>query len=177
MNYFIKILPETEKAKVFPCGERILCVAEEIYKLLYSHEMGLLKLKLLELFYMIIKEDIRIENRQRVFSREQIEKTKMIKELIEMDLSKHYTIKELCGRYDLSATIFKECFKQMFQYPPYEFLRIARMNQAGEYLKQSDKSILDISRLLGYENPSNFARTFKEIYGVLPRQYRNSSYE
>lgn len=177
MNYLIEILPEAEQAKVFPCGECILRVAGEIYKLLYRHEMGLLKLKLLEFFHMIIKEDIRIENRQRPFSRKQIEKTRMIKELIETDLSQHYTIQELCRRYDMSATIFKECFKQMFQYPPYEFLRIARMNQAGDYLKNSDMSILDIGRLLGYENPSNFARTFKEIYGVLPSWYRHGSYE
>ena len=177
MNYFIELLPEIDTAKVFPCGEGILGVAEEIYKLLYNHKMGILKLKLLEFFHMIIKEDIKIENKKRVFSGEQIEKTKMIKELIEMDLSKHYTIQELCWRHEMSTTIFKECFKQMFQYPPYEFLRIARMNRAGEYLKNSDMSILDIGRLLGYENPSNFTRTFKEIYGVLPRQYRNSSYK
>lgn len=177
MNYFINRLPEIDTAKVFPCGEGILRIAEEIYKLLYSHEMGILKLKLLEFFHMIIKEDTKIENKKRVFSRQQIEKTKMIKDLIEMNLSKHYTIQELCFRHELSTTIFKECFKQMFQYPPYEFLRIARMNQAGELLKNTDMSILDIGRLFGYENPSNFTRTFKQIYGVLPRQYRNSSYK
>lgn len=177
INYFLQILPDTQKAKVFPCGEAILNVADEIYKLLYNHEMGILKLKLLEFFHLIMKEDIRIENRKRVFSREQIEKTKMIKELIEMDLSKHYTVQSLCETYDISTTIFKQCFKQMFQYPPYEFLRVARMNRAGEYLKNSDISILEIGRHLGYENPSNFSRTFKEIYGILPSQFRITSCE
>lgn len=175
INCFLHILPEYEKAMVFPCGEEILNVVEEIYELLYNHEMGILRLKLLELFHRMIKEEVRVENRQRVFSREQIEKTKMIKERMEQDLSKHYTIQELCKNYELSATIFKQCFKKMFQYSPYEFLRVARMNQAGEYLKYTDRSILEIGRNLGYENPSNFTRTFKDIYGVLPSQYRLSA--
>lgn len=175
MNGFLGILPRSEQSKVFACGEGILGVAEELYKHLYNHELGLLKLKLLEFFHKIIQEDIRIENEQRVFSSEQMEKTRRIKDLIVMDLSKHYTVLELCRNFGISSTIFKQCFKQMFQYPPYEFLRITRMNQAGEYLKHSDMSILEIGRILGYENPSNFTRTFKEIYGVLPSQYRSSS--
>ena len=175
MNGFLGILPRSEQSKVFACGEGILGVAEEFYKHLYNHELGLLKLKLLEFFHKIIQEDIRIENEQRVFSSEQMEKTRRIKDLIVMDLSKHYTVLELCRNFGISSTIFKQCFKQMFQYPPYEFLRITRMNQAGEYLKHSDMSILEIGRILGYENPSNFTRTFKEIYGVLPSQYRSSS--
>lgn len=175
ISSFLQVLPEKEKAKVFPCGKGILYVVEEIYKLLYNREMGLLRLKLLEFFHMIIKEDVRIENKQRVFSREQIEKTKMIKERMELDLSKHHTIQELCKDHDLSTTIFKQCFKKMFQYPPYEFLRVARMTRAGEYLKYSDRNILEIGKSLGYENPSNFTRTFKDIYGVLPSQYRLSN--
>lgn len=172
--HMLHILPGTEEARVFSCGEGIHRVAEEIYHHLYNHEMGMIRLKLLEFFHMLINEDVRIEHRKRVFSREQLEKTKIIKDLMEMDLSKHYTIDELCKNYELSATIFKQCFKSMFQYPPYEFLRVARMNQAGEYLRHSDKSILDISKSLGYENPSNFTRTFKAIYGVLPSEYRLS---
>lgn len=166
---------EIKKVKVIPCGAGLLHVAEDLYELIYNSEIGLVRLKLLEFFHLIIKEDFKIENVNRVFSKEQIEKTKIIKELIEMNLSKHYTIKELCENYDISTTIFKECFKQIFQYPPYEFLRIARMNKAAEYLKNSHKSIIDVSKLLGYENPSNFTRTFKEIYGVLPKEYRNKN--
>lgn len=171
LEFFHKI----KKVDVFPCGAGMLHVAEELYEFLYNNEIGIVRLKILEFFYLIIKEDFKIENIHRVFSREQIEKTKIIKELIEMDLARHYTIKELCENYGMSATIFKECFKQMFQYPPYEFLRIARMNKAAEYLKSSDRSILVIGRLMGYENPSNFTRTFKEIYGVLPKEYRNKN--
>lgn len=175
ISHMLHILPGREESRVFPCGEGIYRVAEEIYHYLYNHEMGMVRLKLLELFHMLINEDVRIEHRQKVFSREQIEKTKIIKDLMEMDLSKHYTIEELCSNYELSATIFKQCFKTMFQYPPYEFLRVARMNQAGEYLKYSGMSILEISKSLGYENPSNFTRTFKAIYGVLPSEYRSDN--
>lgn len=175
IDSIILMIKEIEKIKVVPCGEGLLHVCKELFELLYNSEVGIVRLKLLEFFHLIIKEDFKFENCNRVFSKEQIEKTKAIKDMIETDLSKHYTIKELCDTYHISTTIFKECFKLIFQYPPYEYLRIARMNKAAEYLIDSNRSIIDIGKLLGYENPSNFTRTFKDIYGVLPKDYRNKN--
>jgi AraC-like DNA-binding protein len=174
-RWLIKHMREIDRVKVYPCGAGMLHVAEELYELLYNHELGIVRLKLLEFFHLIRKEDFKIENAHRVFSKDQIEKTKTIRTMIEMDLSKHYTIKELCFNCDISTTILKECFKEIYQYPPYEYLRNARMNKAAEYLKNTSRSILDIGRLLGYENPSNFSRTFKEVYGMLPKEYRNKN--
>lgn len=51
------------------------------------------------------------------------------------DLSKHYTIRELCQEKRLSETIFKECFKAIYQQTPYNFLRMAKMNKAAELLR------------------------------------------
>lgn len=175
ISHMLLMLQKESKVKIIPCGAGLLHVCEELYELLYNSELGIVRLKLLEFFHLIIKEDFKIENSNRVFSKEQIEKTKTIKELIEMDLSRHYTIKELCDTYCISTTIFKECFKRMFQYPPYEYLIIARMNKAAEYLTNTNQSIIDIGKLLGYENPSNFTRTFKELYGILPKEYRNKN--
>jgi len=174
INEVLHVFSEIKKVKAFPCGAGMLHVAGELYELLYNNEIGIVRLKLLEFFHLILKEDYKVENKQRVFSREQIEKTKMIKEQIEINLAKHYTIQELCDCHGISTTIFKECFKQIFQNPPYEFLRIARMNKASEYLKNSELSILEIGKSLGYENPSNFTRTFKQIYGVLPKKYKSN---
>lgn len=49
------------------------------------------------------------------------------------------------------------------------------MNKAAEYLKNVNMSIIEIAKLLGYDNPSNFTRTFKNVFGLLPREYKKMS--
>ena len=39
-------------------------------------------------------------------------------------------------------------------------------------LKETNKSILQISNEIGYENPSKFSRAFQKYCGVLPSKYR-----
>ena len=48
----------------------------------------------------------------------------------------------------------------------------ARFEVAVEMLKDSSLNSLDIAFALGYENPSNFARAFRQISGVSPQEYR-----
>ena len=109
------------------------------------------------------------------FSKEQIEKTKIIQEKMLYDLSKHYTIRELCQEKRLSETIFKECFKAIYQQTPYNFLRMAKMNKAAELLRGKKITVAEVARELGYENPSNFTRTFKAMFGVLPKAYKENN--
>jgi AraC-like DNA-binding protein len=48
----------------------------------------------------------------------------------------------------------------------------ARFESAVDLLKDPDHKSLDIARAAGYRDPSNFARAFRRIAGVSPREYR-----
>ena len=43
---------------------------------------------------------------------------------------------------------------------------------AAALLHESDMSIAEIGRLVGYESQSKFTAAFKETYGELPTEYR-----
>ncbi|WNC66978.1 helix-turn-helix transcriptional regulator [Thalassotalea nanhaiensis] len=58
------------------------------------------------------------------------------------------------------GTSFKEVIQQM------------RFDIAKDLLLNSNDSIIDIATLLGYKNPSNFARAFKIWTGLTPKKYR-----
>ena len=47
-----------------------------------------------------------------------------------------------------------------------------RMEKAAALLHESDMSIAEIGRLVGYESQSKFTAAFKESYGCLPKEYR-----
>jgi len=51
-----------------------------------------------------------------------------------------------------------------------------RMNQAGEYLANTDLPAKHISYLLGYSHPESFYRAFREWWAWTPRQFRTMSY-
>jgi len=53
-----------------------------------------------------------------------------------------------------------------------QLLEDIRQQLAMQYLTASQRSIIEISYLLGFSDPSNFARAFKRWTGIPPIQYR-----
>jgi YesN/AraC family two-component response regulator len=53
-----------------------------------------------------------------------------------------------------------------------EILTGIRIKEAKRYLLETSKPVKEISHLIGYHNPNYFSRTFKEIVGVSPREFR-----
>ena len=51
-------------------------------------------------------------------------------------------------------------------------VRETRIEAAGELITQADASVLDVAYAVGYEDPSNFARAFRQVTGVSPSGYR-----
>jgi two-component system, response regulator YesN len=47
-----------------------------------------------------------------------------------------------------------------------------RIKEAKRYLLETSKPVKEISYLIGYHNPNYFSRTFKELVGVSPREFR-----
>ncbi|MBN7796548.1 AraC family transcriptional regulator [Parahaliea mediterranea] len=54
-----------------------------------------------------------------------------------------------------------------------ELLGEIRMKLARFYVAQSDNSYMEIAYLLGFSDQSNFARAFKQWFGLSPSRYRN----
>jgi signal transduction histidine kinase/ligand-binding sensor domain-containing protein/DNA-binding response OmpR family regulator len=59
---------------------------------------------------------------------------------------------------------------------PIEFIRIIRLKRAAQLLRKSQLQISEIAYQVGFNNPKNFSKYFKEEFDVLPSQYqRNAS--
>lgn len=56
-----------------------------------------------------------------------------------------------------------------------DYLIGVKMKKAAELLGEIQFKTYEISDIVGYKNPKNFTRTFKNFYGMSPRQYRNES--
>lgn len=54
---------------------------------------------------------------------------------------------------------------------PIEFIRSIRMKRAAQLLEKSGMSIAEIAYEVGFNNPKNFTKAFKEEFKILPSQY------
>lgn len=53
------------------------------------------------------------------------------------------------------------------------YLLEARMKKAAELLRSINYKHYEIAFLVGYDNPKNFSRTFKQYYGISPKEFRD----
>lgn len=67
------------------------------------------------------------------------------------------------------STLFRRC-KLLFDKPPGEYLRMARLQQAHSLLAQAAASVSEIGFAVGFENLSSFTRAFKAHFGYAPSQ-------
>ena len=72
--------------------------------------------------------------------------------------------------YFVFSLTFKEYTGQNFV----NYLKELRLKEAKKLLDETDKKVIEISTLVGYENEKHFMKTFKSIYGVTPSEYRKN---
>ena len=94
---------------------------------------------------------------------------------MELHLDEKLTIDSLCRRFYLSPTTFKKYFRSVYDQPVHNWLLQKRMEKAGELLRYSSMTVLEIAQAVGYSSLSQFNVVFKKCYTCTPRQYRNRS--
>lgn len=82
------------------------------------------------------------------------------------------TLAELARIAGLSRYHFLRAFKQMTGVTPHQWLLRARLRDAAARLTTSRAPITEIALDVGFEDLSNFIRTFRAEFGVPPSRYR-----
>ena len=102
----------------------------------------------------------------------QIETVKEIHDLLISDLSARYTIDELALRFHINKTTLKLTFKTVFGKPVAAYMKEYRIKRAMELLSHTDKPISEIAAEVGYVSGSKFTEAFKDVTGMLPKDYK-----
>ncbi len=58
---------------------------------------------------------------------------------------------------------------------PIEFIRVIRLKRAAQLLRESQMNVSEIAYEVGFNNPKYFSKYFKEEFGKLPSEYKNSA--
>ena len=107
--------------------------------------------------------------------RETAQRLSEIRRYMEEHLDEPLTIPVLSRRACLSATAFKEGFRQLYGLPVHTWLRQRRIERAAELLRGSALSVLGVAQSVGYGSASQFSAAFRRQYGMTPAMYRKMS--
>src|SRR5438067_13416162 len=75
----------------------------------------------------------------------------------------------------LSEWHFIRTFRATFGETPHRYLQRRRVERSMFLLRETDRSITDICLDVGFTSLGTFSRTFREIVGEPPTDYRNSA--
>lgn len=74
----------------------------------------------------------------------------------------------------MSTSNFYKKFKNTFGETPIDYLNTERIKFAKKLIRNSNKKIVEIAELAGFNSSSYFNRIFKKTEGITPNQYRLS---
>lgn len=91
-------------------------------------------------------------------------------------IQEHYketvTLDQLCREGGVSRTVCTKLFQKYVNVTPIDYVRHYRIAKSIELLQSTDKTITEIAYETGFCGTSFFAKTFRKITGITPRQLR-----
>jgi AraC-like DNA-binding protein len=97
----------------------------------------------------------------------------LIRQAVTATINTPVSVEELAFLCHASLSTFKRRFSDIYGTSPNKWLLAKRMEKAARLLKQSDQKVSEVYLQVGYENLSSFIQSFKQVYGLTPKQYQS----
>ena len=89
-------------------------------------------------------------------------------------LAKRFCPAELAGKFGVSESYLRRCFRTVYGKTPRRYLTEVRMRQAATLLRTTTRPVERVAQDVGYPNVVWFTKSFKRAYGVSPTEFRAS---
>ena len=96
-----------------------------------------------------------------------------VRQIIEKEYSEPLTMEYLAEKVYMSPNYLRTLFKDYTGETILEYITRIRMERSVVLLKETNMRVNDISKKVGYENPSHYCAVFRKQMGVTPNQFRS----
>jgi len=83
------------------------------------------------------------------------------------------TLQHVADLVEMNASYVSVYFKKKTGIHFSEYILKVRMEKAAELLKHGHMKAVEVSEAVGYANPKNFIRAFKQFHGTTPGQFKH----
>lgn len=156
-------------------NSRLEHIFSELYEIPEEIRKPYQKIKILEILLFLSNFNVEETEHPKKYSASQVVLAKNICNHLLKHKEERITIEDLSKIFHASATQIKNSFKGVYGESVYSFIRAQKMESAAYILRTSDKTILEIANMHGYDNASKFAAAFRDTMGMSPREYRRSN--
>ncbi|KGL62987.1 transcriptional regulator, AraC family [Polaribacter sp. Hel1_85] len=167
----------TDKNLIIPISNDLLTILSdiELKAIKGLPRKILLEAKVLEILAIQIScyNDL-ISNSLNIKSDKQLKVLYQVKQLIQNNLDKNYSINQLASEFGLNENLLKAKFKKLFNSTIHQFYIDEKMKRAKELLKTTQIPIYEIAEEVGYKNATHFSAAFKRYYKETPNKFRNA---
>lgn len=95
---------------------------------------------------------------------------------VNANFQKNISVDTVSRKFNYEKSYFCRKFKSTTGINATEYIRILRLEHARYLLKNTDKSITDISISCGFHDSAYFINCFKKMYNVTPLKYRKLNF-
>ncbi|WP_085908915.1 AraC family transcriptional regulator [Kiloniella majae] len=133
---------------------------------------GLLKSKLLEFLNLLALSNPEINLPSLIAQQRPRSAKRNVKRLLQNPEYLKLSISDLARLSGRSLSSFNRDFRASYNMPPKQWLKKQRLSYAEKLLRKQNQTITEIALDIGYENVSHFIKSYKESYGMTPKEYR-----
>ena len=101
--------------------------------------------------------------------------TDAVKEYVQNNLNQSLRLDTIAARFGFSPSYLSQLFSRTENVMLSCYIIQTRIRRARELLRDTSRSVTDISLAVGFNSPEHFSRTFRKLTGRSPRQYRDQS--
>jgi len=140
----------------------------------YLPDKNLLTLKFEELLLNIFTQPLHKEVAKYLGTLNRSQ-TMQIQQIMEENFAYNLKLEQLASLCNLSLSSFKRSFKSVYHTSPGKWLLEKRLDLSSYLLRSTDKNVNEVSFESGFEDVSNFIRSFKKKFNCTPLQYRSET--
>jgi AraC-like DNA-binding protein len=96
----------------------------------------------------------------------------LVRQAVTSHIGSPVAVEELAFLCNMSLSTFKRRFASLYGTSPSRWLLERRMEKAAALLRHAERNVSELAEELGYENLSSFIQSFKQFYGLTPKQYQ-----
>ncbi|OHX64637.1 hypothetical protein NH26_24000 [Flammeovirga pacifica] len=119
-----------------------------------------------------IKREFGVENEENTMPSFEEKFLNEVMQEIEKNIdNSEFNVKSLGECIGMGQTNLYRKIKSMTGMTVNEFIRTVRLKKAGQLLKNGEYNVSDVMYMVGFTHRSYFSKSFKEMYGMSPKEY------